>query len=109
MKASKTKAVVHWQKVPFFSGVLELVTAGIVPGGTKSNFEYTSPFVEYPEELSNALKMMLNDAQTSGGLLISLPAAAEQGFIRELNNKGIMTAASIGEVAESQRPQIKIL
>jgi cysteine desulfurase len=108
VKGSKIKAVIHAENVPFFDGVLELVTGGILPGGTKNNFEYTRPFVHYAENISAVRQMMLNDAQTSGGLLIALPASEAKRFIQALHAAGVTSAVSIGEVAASTKPQIEV-
>jgi cysteine desulfurase len=108
MKGAKTKAVIHSEVIPFFEGILELVTAGIIPGGTKSNFEYTKPFIHYAGNISQAMKMILNDAQTSGGLLIALPEGKEQEFIQLLLKNGVSTAVKIGEVFKSDNPIIEV-
>jgi selenide,water dikinase len=109
MKGAKTKAVIHSANVPFFEGILELVIAGIVPGGTKNNYEFTNPFVHYTDDIPHAMKMMLNDAQTSGGLLIALPAEKGQDLIQALLHNGVSTAVTIGEVLVSKKPQIEVV
>jgi len=107
VKASNIKAVIHADNVPFFEGVLELATGGILPGGTKNNFEYTRPFVHYAENIPAVRQMMLNDAQTSGGLLVSLPAGEAQKFIKALNTWGVPCAVSIGELVASTNRKLK--
>lgn len=109
VKASTIKAVIHADNVPFFDGVLELVTGGILPGGTKNNFEYTRPFVHYAENIPSVRQMMLNDAQTSGGLLIALPAGEAKKLIHALHAAGVTSAVSIGEVAASSKPYIEVI
>lgn len=109
VRASKIKAVIHADAVMFFEGVLELVTGGILPGGTKNNFVYTRPFVFYAEDISAGRQMMLNDAQTSGGLLVALPASESQKFIKELHAAGFTNSASIGEVVASKEPHIDVV
>jgi len=109
VKASKIKAVIQADTVPFFDGVLELVTGGILPGGTKNNFEYTRPFVLYAENISTGRQMMLNDAQTSGGLLVALPAGEAQKYIKALHAVGVINAVSIGEVVASKEPHIDVV
>ncbi len=54
-------------------GVRELVEAGCVPGGTGRNRAATDPRVEWSERVDETTRILLNDAQTSGGLLVALP------------------------------------
>ena len=51
-----------------------LADAGEVPGGTRSNERFLATRVRWPEQLPAARQVLLCDAQTSGGLLMALPA-----------------------------------
>ena len=50
--------------------VLELIEAGMVPGGTRHNAETHAEFTEFAPSVPQAVRIGLSDAQTSGGLLI---------------------------------------
>ena len=108
MKGANTSAIIEAKLVPVFEGVLEQVTAGIIPGGTKNNYEYTMPYVSYSDKISQSLKMILNDAQTSGGLLIAVAAAKKEKLLHLLNQNGIISAVKIGSVVESKKPLITV-
>lgn len=79
------------EAVPFLSGALEYAELGFVPGGVGRNRDYFATLGEHrvvlPEDLRRSLDDLLHDPQTSGGLLISLPAARaaalEAAFARE--------------------------
>jgi len=88
MRASHTLANIESQQVPLLPKTAELAAAGVYPGGSKSNLEFTLPFVRYSERISTTMQRILNDAQTSGGLLISLPAEHEHSFIKQMKTKG---------------------
>ncbi len=105
MIASNTSAVVDISKVPFINKVLELASSGIIPGGTKNNYEHTLKHVRYSNDISEIKRLILNDAQTSGGLLISLPEVLQKEIIDALKKKGVSTTAIIGKVLpyENQR------
>ena len=49
-----------------------LAKRGIIPGGTKRNFSYIEDSVSFHSELNQVDKYLISDAQTSGGLLISI-------------------------------------
>lgn len=67
-RASGVTAVVDSSAVPYLDGAREALRDGFVPGGSRRNLDWVSPFVESavdPDEL-----VLLADAQTSGGLLV---------------------------------------
>jgi selenide,water dikinase len=57
--------------VPAFAGALGLIARDIVPGGTRANLGDHAAFVRYAEDVPEALRVLLSDAQTSGGLLMA--------------------------------------
>ena len=79
------------EAVPFLSGALEYAELGFVPGGIGRNRNHFAALgdhgVRLPADLRHSLDDLLHDPQTSGGLLISLPAgratALEAAFARE--------------------------
>jgi cysteine desulfurase len=108
MNGSGTTAVISAAKVPLIPGVAELAVSGVVPGGTENNFVYTEPHVEYGRAVSRATKLVLNDAQTSGGLLISVPRDRLDTLTARLGAKGEL-AAVIGEVVRAGEKRIVVV
>jgi cysteine desulfurase NifS/selenium donor protein len=98
MDSSGTSAVISAGEVPLLSGALRLATSGVIPGGTVNNREYTAPAVSYEDAVPEVLRVLLNDAQTSGGLLISVPADKAGSLMALLEEKGVEGAAVIGSV-----------
>lgn len=93
-------AVVRQGDVPIIDGVKELAAQGIVPGGTRRNMDYANEFVVWPEGVTETEKLILCDAQTSGGLLISAPPERAQALLDTLKDKKGLKAAAIGEVVK---------
>jgi selenide, water dikinase len=67
-------AEIDWSAVRLLPGVRDLIDAGHVPGGTRANLELAAAYAELGPGLDDADRLLACDAQTSGGLLVSLPA-----------------------------------
>ncbi len=109
MKGSRTSAEINLSKIPLLPGVREFAASGTIPGGTRDNYEHTMPNVKYDEEISETDKLILNDAQTSGGLLVSISRTKLNKLIKLLNNKGVNYTAIIGRVVKSGNKKNKII
>jgi cysteine desulfurase len=105
MNGSDTTAVVSASKVPLLGGVVEAAVSGAIPGGTRDNLSHTERSVEYGEGVSDAMKLILNDAQTSGGLLISVEGRKAGSLAASLDSRGIRYAV-IGEVVPAREKRI---
>ena len=98
MRGSGATAVLEASAVPVILGTRELLEQGIAPGGTHRNLDSMEGNIRWDDATSDAEKLLLCDAQTSGGLLISLPAAKSDQLLQELNAAGVSDAAVIGRV-----------
>ena len=104
--ASDLGARVDPAAVPTLDFARPLLAEGLVPGGTKRNLEYVSPHVDWPDDLPESERLLLCDAQTSGGLLIAVPASSAGSLLLELERQGTPAAAIIGEL--TPRPPHRI-
>lgn len=84
--------------VPVFEGARELAQAGMVPGGSKRNLKNMEPHVRFDAAVDDVSRLLLADAQTSGGLLLCVPAENVSALLRRLEGEGSV-AAVIGELA----------
>ncbi len=91
--------------VPLLPGAPEAAGAGIVPGGTRRNAKHFSCHVE-GASVPQPLLDLLHDAQTSGGLLVSVPADAAAACAGAMRSAGDASAAVIGEVLEGPAGRI---
>ena len=78
--------------------VLTLIESGCVPGGTKKNLESARPKVAFGEQVSEALQILLADAQTSGGLLLAIAPDKESQAKEVLLQAGAPIVTKIGEL-----------
>jgi len=98
VEASDVRAVVQASRVPLIDGVLALAETGAVPGGTKRNLAYAASITTFSEGVGAALRLVLADAQTSGGLLLCLPAENADEAVRRLADRGVGLAAVVGRL-----------
>jgi selenide,water dikinase len=108
MNASNTRAIIEIDQIKLLPKVLKLAVAGNIPGGTKDNLAYTNPFVGYGKNISDIKKIILNDAQTSGGVLISVSKSKSRQLLDLLKKKGIKSSAKIGEVTTLKKTKIEV-
>jgi len=99
--ASNVAARIHAPSVPFLDGVRELAEEGLVPGGTQRNLEYVNQVARWDDDGDDVMRLMLCDAQTSGGLLISLPEDRAADLERELRKRAI-ASARVGEITSGE-------
>ncbi len=99
LSASRCKAHIRTSLVPFFDEALRLAEIDIAPGGTLGNLKTYSPYITWSDDVADHEKVLLNDAQTSGGLLIFVPQERKEKLIEALQKDGIL-AAYIGDVRE---------
>jgi cysteine desulfurase NifS/selenium donor protein len=83
-------------RVPFFPETANLAAAGIIPGGTTNNMSYFGRHTDWSEDISEMTRTLLCDAQTSGGLLVTVPSGETERLLAELREAGILSAAHIG-------------
>ena len=94
--------VVEYRRLPFYPGALEMYEKGETTGSNKANRAMVERGgLRLELSLSRAEEELLFDPQTSGGLLISLPADQAAALEEKLQAAGI-TAARIGEVAAGE-------
>jgi len=107
-EASSVSAKIYYSALPFLPSVKELAEQGIIPGGTKRNLSFTQKKVKFSKQLTQVDKLLCADAQTSGGLLISLPPEKADKYISKFNELSEINAAIIGEFVESSDKTIYV-
>jgi selenide,water dikinase len=84
--------------LPLLPDVAALVADGHVTGGAKRNRAYLESRVAVAAALSEALREVVFDPQTSGGLLIALPAGEADALVADLRARGLDRSCVIGRV-----------
>ena len=107
LHTSGLSARLTMSRIPVIEGVRELAKFS-VPGGTRSNLKYVSDKVTWAEGISDEEKLILADAQTSGGLLIAVPADSLNKLLKGLAARGVETSAVIGEITAGNAGKIMV-
>jgi selenide,water dikinase len=106
-KGSNVSATIEFDSMPFIKGVFELAQEGVIPGGTKLNLEFVQDDINSAEHLAEFQLHMLADAQTSGGLLISVSTNKAEALVNALKSNGTLASHIIGEV-QSNDGNVKV-
>lgn len=100
-QASGVRFEIAFSQVPFVSGAFKYGEKWTFPGGAADNRLYFESQVDFVEEIDETMRMLLFDPQTSGGLLLAVPANALENFLRRAAEEN-QPAWVIGKVVEGQ-------
>lgn len=101
MSADKMSIKINFENVPYLKEAIEMASMGIIPAGSYNNQEFLKDKVEKKKELSFEEEMILYDAQTSGGLLISVNEKDAFDMLKQMQNESIK-ASIIAEVTKKE-------
>jgi selenide,water dikinase len=107
--SSNVNATVNAPNVPIIPGTLEMYQLGAIPGGTKNNIAYAELHTNFAFDVPEYMKAILSDAQTSGGLLFSVPEQYSEKIIEKLYKREIQETSSIGKITEKGEGKIDIV
>ncbi len=98
-----------YENLPFYPNALRMYRKGETTGSNKANRKLAEGAWEIAAQRSTAEKDLLFDPQTSGGLLLAVPAAQTDDLIARLKKEGVATAVRVGEVVAVDRPFIRVV
>jgi selenide, water dikinase len=87
--------------VPVLDEAWDFVRQDVVPGGTRRNLASVESFVDWSERLSPEQRLVLADAQTSGGLLMAVDPASAGALLTNLHQQGIQAATQVGTFTDN--------
>jgi selenide,water dikinase len=88
MSASKVGLEFYLPAIPFIAGARRYAEEGNFPGGSADNKLYFEKFVTFEDDIDEYNRMLLFDAQTSGGLLCAVPPSKAAAFLQRMEAKG---------------------
>ncbi|MCE1197386.1 MAG: selenide, water dikinase SelD [Marinilabiliales bacterium] len=103
-EASRVTIRFNSKWVPRFGEAMDLLEAGCIPGAAFRNLTFVQEAVQFGSSVVYEEKMLCCDAQTSGGLLMAVPAARANELLQDLKTKaGLPDAEIIGEALPLQK------
>lgn len=107
-EGSQVGMTIHYENVPVLSKTKELAEQKVVPGGTKKNHAWLADRVKYSSNIDELDQLILCDAITSGGLLVSVPENEAEKLLQQLQENHV-DARIIGEVTSENPGFIKVI
>ncbi len=107
--ASRCAMTLWGSKVPILPPAMEFAQMGIIPAGTHANRNFCHRSLQVHPDIPAFLLDILADAQTSGGLLIAVPADRAGNLLGLLKDRGLTASSIIGETAASPPGTIRVI
>jgi selenide,water dikinase len=108
-KGSGVQIELDYNRLTFYPNALEMYQQGETTGSNQANRKLADGFWKMIRSISLAEEELLFDPQTSGGLLLSLPAAQADDLSAALKEAGVDTAARVGQVVGGGKPFVKVV
>jgi len=109
-RASSVGAKIKLSRVPILPEVWELAKEGCIPGGTRKNYSFLQEkeAVTWDPGIDELTRLVISDAQTSGGLLIAVAKEKSQDLLSRLEARKTPAAALIGEIVDDSSGRIHV-
>ena len=101
-------ANINFKKVPFLDEVSSFAKKDIIPGGTRKNLKFYEKNINFDKSISKYQQLMIADAQTSGGLLISTNKNNAKKITEILNENSDYKTIEIGHFSAKKEKNIII-
>lgn len=108
LRHSKVTARIEADLLPAFEGAIDLLREGVIPGAVERNAEFVAEDLVAGKGVREEIKHLGFDAQTSGGLLISVPEKKHQALVKDLVARGI-APVTIGEITGRSEGWIELV
>jgi len=105
--SSGKTASVFFDSVPFMEKARNLIEMGVLPGGTVNNMKFVEEYCEYDQKLTDIEKSMINDPQTSGGLMVFIGEAQVERVKKAFSERNLEFYV-IGRVEKEDKGKIYI-
>ncbi|MCU0472660.1 MAG: selenide, water dikinase SelD [Bacteroidales bacterium] len=97
-RASNVSITLKMRQIPLIGNAYRIIDEGCIPGAAFRNLDFAGQETYFSGDLDYNLKMIAFDAQTSGGLLMSVPQGKVDAVLNELHQRGLSDSTVIGSV-----------
>ena len=102
-ESSNVSAIINAKDVPLINRASDYASnKQNIPGGTRKNYDCFNSVVTYQADNKILNELQLYDAQTSGGLLISIPENKKQDLLNNLKKQKCLSHSVIGTIVEKE-------
>jgi selenide,water dikinase len=108
-RGSKVRIELAYGRLPVHPYVLDMYRRGETTGSNKANRAMAEGWWENRRQLKREEEELLFDPQTSGGLLLAVPASRAGELVQKLKEAGVQDAVVIGQVIASDHPGIDLV
>ena len=108
-RGSGVQIELNYNRLPFYPNALKMYQRGETTGSNQANRKLANGFWKMVHPRSLQEEELLFDPQTSGGLLLSLPAAQADELLAALKGAGVDSAARVGQVVGGDQPFVKVV
>ena len=108
LAGSRLAAELWVENLPVLEQARQMADEGLVPGGTQRNIEAAAHVTTYEAEVSAADRILLADAQTSGGLLLAVRPDRLGRLLNALEQERTLAAAVIGRLVEGETGKVRV-
>jgi len=109
IEKSNVGLVINSAKVPILNGTKQLAIDDVVPAGSRDNLAWATERTTFAEHLDYHDRLILADAVTSGGLLLTVNRDSAEKLIQKMHASGVKDAEIIGEVTEKHPGKINVI
>jgi selenide, water dikinase len=106
--ASGVAAEIWAGAVPWLVGARRLAEEGHIAGGTRRNLVSANEFTAWDSDVDEIERLLLADAQTSGGLLVAVHPDALERLLTSLTSHRTLAAAVIGTVGTGRPGSLQV-
>ena len=108
-KGSGVEIELHYDRLPIYPHALQMYQKGETTGSNKANRRMAEGFWEMMNRSSVEEEELLFDPQTSGGLLLSVPATQADDLLSSLKAAGVESATRVAEVLADEKPLVRVV
>ena len=109
-RASGVSAQLRAGSVPVLDReVLALIEKGCLPGGTRQNLDTARGIANFDDAVPDTRRLLMADAQTSGGLLLCVPPRRQEAVLAVLKTQRTACASVVGRIIRAEKPLIHVL